>query len=151
WDFDAVVQKAGQTWSQALSVLDAELSGPALSRTFLTGAYHGLTSPATFNDVDGTYRGQDRQNHPDPGFTKYTILSIWDIYRGEFPFLMLMQPRRANDIINTLLADYQQLDQHALPMWTLWGNETWSMVGFHAAGMIAGAYVRGFRDFDVQA
>ena len=151
WDFDAVVRQTGQAWSKALAVLDAELSDKTLSQTFYTGAYHGLVAPVTFNDVDCAYRGQDRQNHPDPGFTKYTTLSIWDIYRGEFPFIMLMQPHRTRDIIRTLLVDYQQLDQHALPMWPLWGNETWSMTGFHAAGMILGAYVRGFRDFDAQA
>jgi predicted alpha-1,2-mannosidase len=151
WDFDAVVHQTEQAWNKALSVLDAELSSKSLAQTFYTGAYRGLVAPATFNDVDGTYRGQDRQNHPDPGFTKYTTLSIWDIYRGEFPFIMLTQPHRTCDIVRTLLADYTQLDQHALPMWPLWGNETWSMTGFHAAGMILGAYVRGFRDFDAQA
>jgi predicted alpha-1,2-mannosidase len=151
WDFDAVVHQTESVWSKALSVLDAELSDKALSQTFYTGAYHGLVAPMTFNDADGNYRGQDHKNYPDPGFTKYTSLSIWDIYRGEFPFIMLMQPHRTNDIIRTLLADYQQLNQHSLPFWTLWGNETWSMDGFHAAGLILGAYVRGFREFDVQA
>ncbi len=151
WNFDAVVRGTGQEWNEALAVLDADLVDHTHSEAFYTGAYHGLVAPATFNDLDGTYRGQDGQDHPNPGFTKYTTLSIWDIYRGEFPFITLMQPHRVNDIVRTLLADYRQLGQHALPMWPLWGNETWSMVGFHAAGMIVGAYVRGFRDFDVQA
>jgi predicted alpha-1,2-mannosidase len=151
WDFDALVHQTESAWNKALSILDAELSDKALRQTFYTGAYHGLVAPMTFNDADGTYRGQDHKNYPDPGFTKYTSLSIWDIYRGEFPFIMLMQPHRTKDIVRTLLADYQQLNQHSLPFWTLWGNETWSMDGFHAAGLILGAYVRGFRDFDVQA
>lgn len=151
WDFDGVAQQTAEGWTKALSVFDAELLDPASSETFYTAAYHGLVAPATFNDVDGTYRGQDRQNHPDPGFTKYTTLSIWDIYRGEFPFIMLTQPHRTNDLVRTMLADYRELGEHALPMWPLWGNETWSMTGFHAAGMILGAYTRGFRDFDVEA
>ena len=151
WDFDAVARQTEQVWNRELAVLDASLAGTALRQTFYTGAYHGMVAPATFNDVDGSYRGQDHQNHPNPGFTKYTTLSIWDIYRGEFPFLMLTQPHRINDIVRTLLIDYQQLDQHSLPFWTLWGNETWSMDGFHSAGLIVGAYVRGFRDYDVQA
>src|SRR5579875_846221 len=121
-----------------------------MEQTFNSAVYHGLVAPATFNDVDGAFRGQDHQNHPDPGFTKYSVLSIWDIYRGEFPFLTLMQPHRTNDIVRTLLVDYEQLGLRTLPMWTLWGNETWSMrPGFHAAAMILGAYVRGFRDWDV--
>jgi predicted alpha-1,2-mannosidase len=151
WDFDGLEDSAGEAWSKALSALDADLPNPALSETFRTGVYHGLVAPATFNDVDGSYRGQDRSNYPNPGFTKYTALSIWDIYRGEFPFIMLLQPRRTRDIVRTLLADYEQMGVHALPMWPLWGNETWSMTGFHAAGMILGAYTRGFRDFDVEA
>jgi len=151
WDFDGLARESAAEWAKALSVLDAELPTTAITETFYTDAYRGLVAPATFNDVDGNYRGQDRQNHPNPGFTKYTTLSIWDIYRGEVPFLMLMQPERTNDIVRTLVADYDQLGLHTLPMWPLWGNETWSMTGFHAAGIILGAYTRGFRNFDVGA
>jgi predicted alpha-1,2-mannosidase len=151
WDFDAVVRANQQDWGRTLGVLNAELSSQALNQTFATAAYHGLVAPATFNDVDGTYRGQDHKNYSTPGFTKYTTLSIWDIYRGEFPFLMLMQPHRIGDLIKTLLADYRQLDQHSLPVWPLWGNETWCMTGFHVVGMIVGAYTRGLHDFDVEA
>jgi predicted alpha-1,2-mannosidase len=151
WDFDAVVRANRQDWNRALGVLNAELPSHALNQTFATGAYHGLVAPATFNDVDGAYRGQDHKNYPNPGFTKYTTLSIWDIYRGEFPFLMLMQPHRIGDIVKTLLVDYRLLDQHSLPVWPLWGNETWCMTGFHVVGMIVGAYTRGLRDFDVES
>ncbi len=151
WDFDRIAREAESEWAKALGVLDAELPTQALAETFYTDAYRGLVAPATYNDIDLTYRGQDRQNHTNPGFTKYTTLSIWDIYRGEVPFIMLMQPDRTKDIVRTLVADYDQLGLHTLPMWPLWGNETWSMTGFHAAGMILGAYTRGFRDFDVDA
>lgn len=151
WDFDQVLDETSKVWNDALAVLNAEFPRARGEETFYSDFYHSLVAPATYNDVDGSYRGQDRQNHSSPGFTKYTTLSIWDIYRGEFPFLTLTQPHRINDIVRTLLLDYEQLGQHSLPMWPLWGNETWSMIGFHAAGMILGAYVRGFRDFDVRA
>ncbi len=151
WDFDAVHQQAEQTWNEALGALEVKASDAALAQCVYTGAYHGMTAPATFNDVDGTYRGQDHKNHPNPGFTNYTTLSIWDIYRAQFPFMMLMQPQRTDDVINTLLVDYQQLRQHSLPIWPLWGNETWCMTGFHVVGMIVGAYTRGFRGYDVNA
>jgi predicted alpha-1,2-mannosidase len=150
FDFDAVATQASQAWSKALTVLEADLTGKALNETFYTGFYRGLVAPATYNDVDGSYCGQDHKNHPNPGFTKYTTLSIWDIYRGEVPFIMLTQPQRLNDLVRTMLADYEQLGVHMLPHWPLWGNETWSMTGFHAAAMIVGAYVRGFRDFDAE-
>ncbi|MGC8625045.1 MAG: GH92 family glycosyl hydrolase [Phycisphaerae bacterium] len=151
WKFDSIHRQAEQTWNKALGVLDAQLPTTELTQTFYSSAYHGMMGPTTFNDVDGTYRGEDRKNHPNPGFTNYTTISIWDIYRGEFPFIMLTQPQRTNDIIKTMLADYRQLNQHSLPMWPLWANETWCMTGFHVAGMIVGAYTRGFRGYDVEA
>ncbi len=150
WDFDAVVRANQQDWGRALGVLNAELPSHELNQTFATGAYHGLIAPATFNDVDGAYRGQNHKNNPNPGFTKYTTISIWDIYRGEFPFLMLMQPHRIGDMVKTLLADYRQLAQHSLPVWPLWGNETWCMTGFHVVGMIVGSYAYGLHDFDAE-
>lgn len=151
WDFDAIARRTGRDWEEALGILEADVPDAATAEAFQSGSYHGLVAPATFNNVDGSYRGQDGRNYPNPGFTKYTSLSIWDIYRGEFPFIMLMQPHRVGDIIRTLLVDYQQLGQHSLPVWPLWGNETWCMTGFHVVGMIAAAYARGFRDFDAQA
>ncbi len=150
WDFEDLVRQSAKAWSDALSTVQADFSSHALAETFASNAYHSFVAPTIFNDVDGTYRGQDHQNHSNPGFTKYTTLSIWDIYRGEFPFLMLTQPQRINDIVRTLVLDYEQLGQHSLPMWPLWANETWSMIGFHAAGMILGAYTRGFRGFDIE-
>ena len=151
WDFDSLEQKTQQVWNQALGVLAADLPTTDLAQTFYSSAYHAMMGPTTFNDVDGTFRGEDFKNHPNPGFTNYTTMSIWDIYRGEFPFIMLTQPHRTNDIINTMLTDYRQLDQKSLPMWPLWANETWCMTGFHVVGMIVGAYTRGFRGYNVPA
>jgi putative alpha-1,2-mannosidase len=115
WDFDGLRRTNQQEWSRALRVLSATLPSENLQQTLATAVYHGLVAPATFNDVDGAYRGQDHKNYANPGFTKYTTFSIWDIYRGEFPFLTLMQPHRIGDIVKTMLADYRQLDWHSLP------------------------------------
>lgn len=151
WNFDTVRHNAADVWNEALTGIKADLPEPALAEAFYSGCYHCMVAPATFNDADGTFRGEDRRNHPGPGFNNYTTLSIWDIYRGEFPLLMLAQPERTNEMIQTLLLAYRQLNAHSLPVWPLWGNETWCMAGFHVVAMILGAYVRGFRGFDASA
>ncbi len=151
WNFDTVRHKTARAWNEALEGIQAELFNPALEEAFYSGCYHCMVSPATFNDADGTFRGEDHRNHPGPGFNNYTTFSIWDIYRSEFPLLMLAQPERTNEMIQTLLMAYRQLDAHSLPVWPLWGNETWCMAGFHVVAMILGAYVRGFRGFDASA
>jgi putative alpha-1,2-mannosidase len=151
WDFDSLEQQTQRVWNKALGVLDADLPTMESAQTFYTSAYHAMIGPTTFNDADGAFRGEDGKNHPNPGFTNYTAISIWDFYRSQFPFMMLTQPQRTNDLVNTMLTDYRQLGQRSLPMWPLWGNETWGMIGFHAVAMILGAYTRGFRGYDVEA
>jgi predicted alpha-1,2-mannosidase len=154
-DFDENRRSARLLWTRALACVDASFHEGAIRQTFATSVYHSLSAPMTYTDVDGNYRGQDQRNHLALDSTgrkvqRYTSLSIWDVYRGQFPFLCITQPSRVNDIVNTLVANYIELNQHTLPMWTLWGNDTWSMDGFHAAAMILAAYVRGFRDFDTK-
>ncbi len=151
FDFDAIHRQAEATWDKALASLDVTFSTEAMAQTYYTSAYHAMIGPTTFNDVDGSYRGEDRKNHPNPGFTNYTDISIWDIFRGQFPFMMLTHPDRIDDVINTFLVDYQQLNQNSLPVWPLWANETWAMTGFHVVAMILGAYTRGFQGYDVEA
>ena len=150
WDFDSIHRETDTQWDQLLGTLDGTLPTPALTDVFYTATYHGLTTPNTFSDADGAYRGEDQQIHPSRGFTHYTTISTWDICRSEFPLLTLMQPQRVNDLINSLLADYRESNQHSLPYFPIWDNETWSQTGFHVASLILGAYTRGLRAYDVE-
>ncbi len=151
WNFDAVHQQAEKVWNKALATVEAKFPNKEITATFYTAAYHGMVAPTTFNDIDKAYRGLDRRNHRNTGITNYTTLSIWDIFRAQFPLLSLVQPHRTNSIINTLLAGYRQLNQHSLPVWPLWGNEKYAMTGFFAVAMIVGAYTRHFRGYEIEA
>src|SRR5271170_3592446 len=151
WDFDQIQQAALNEWNNALSTIDVEIPDEPARQVFYPAMYHGMVAPITFNDVDGAYRGEDKKNHPYAGFTKYTTLSIWDIFRGEFPFLLLTRPPRfANDLVQNILTDYVQLNSHTVPLWPLWADETFDMTGFHAVVLVLEAYVHGFRDWDAQ-
>ena len=44
----------------------------------------------------------------------------------------------------------KQREGGIFPMWELAGNYTGTMIGYHAASIIADAYTKGYRDFDVQ-
>ncbi len=88
---------------------------------------------------------------PATNFQNYTTFSIWDIYRAEWPLLTLLHPSRINDMVQSMLAEYRELDQHTTPIWPLWANETWCMIGYHSVDMIADAYLNGFRGFDAEA
>jgi len=115
---------------------------------FYTALYHTLQSPVVYTDADGQYRGLDQEIHHAEGFTNYTIFSLWDTYRAEHPLLTLLYPKRTSDMVNSMLAHFDQSPEHMLPVWSHHGNENWCMIGYHSVAVIADAYVKGIRGFD---
>lgn len=150
WDFDGVRAAARQQWSKALDAVQIQTFDPHIRRTFYTNLYQSYLAPTLYNDVDGAYRGMDHQVHAG-NFQNYTTFSLWDIYRAETPLLMLLQPQRVNDMVQSLLTEYQQNGLHTTPIWPLWDNETWCMIGYHSVDVMADAYLKGFRGFDAEA
>jgi predicted alpha-1,2-mannosidase len=150
WDFDGVRAAAVAQWKEIFRAVDVESFDPHIRTTFYANLYLSSLAPVLFNDVDGTYRGMDKKNHPSEGFQNYTTFSLWDTYRAENPMLTLLQPGRVDDIVQSLLAEYRQNGQHSTPIWPLWGNETWCMIGYHSVAVIVDAYFKGFRGFDAE-
>jgi predicted alpha-1,2-mannosidase len=148
WNFDKVAAAAKEQWTKALAVVDASTADNNLKQTFYTSLYHSLLAPTLLSDVDGQYRGPDGKVHQAQGYDYYTELSLWDTFRAENPLLTLIQPRRVNDLVKTMLEHYKVFGQHTLPVWPEGGKETWCMIGNHAIPVIAEAYFKGFRDFD---
>ena len=141
WNFDAV--RCGRRQAVGKCVRrrpDQDIRSRTFAKHFYANLYLSCLAPVLFNDVDGTYRGNDHQNHAGTNFQNYTTFSIWDIYRAEWPLLTLLQPNRINDMVQSMLAEYRELGQHTTPIWPLWGNETWCMIGYHSVDMIADAY-----------
>ncbi|HTR43505.1 MAG TPA: GH92 family glycosyl hydrolase, partial [Pseudomonadales bacterium] len=151
WNFNEARATARKNWEKVLDAIQIKTFDPAIQKTFYANLYMTALAPVIFNDVDGTYRGYDHQNHPNPGFQNYTTISIWDIYRTEWPLLTLLHPGRVDDILQSMLVEYPQLNQHSTPIWPLWGNETWCMIGYHSVDMFTEAYLEGFTNFDAEA
>ena len=146
WDFDAIVRQGNKKWEQALGKIKVEAADPTQQKVFYTALYHTMIAPALYNDHDSSYRGTDGKIVEKAPFNNYTIFSLWDTYRTLNPLMTLIQPERVNDIVNTMLAIYQQ--QGKLPIWHLQGRETDCMVGYSAVPVIADAYLKGFDGFD---
>jgi predicted alpha-1,2-mannosidase len=151
WNFDGVHAAAVRQWKQVFDAVQIQTFDPHIRATFYANLYLSCLAPVLFNDVDGAYRGYDHANHAGTNFQNYTTFSIWDIYRAEWPLLTILHPNRIDDMVQSMLAEFGELNQHTTPIWPLWGNETWCMIGYHSVDMIAGAYLKGFRGFDADA
>lgn len=146
WNFDKVRTDARSNWNEELGRLRIESSDSSRLRTFYTSLYHTMIAPSVFNDHNGAYRGTDGKIYSDAKFTNLTTFSLWDTYRAIHPLYTLIQSDRVNDMVNSLLAIYQQ--QGRLPVWHLMGNETNTMPGNSSIQVVADAYLKGYRGFD---
>ena len=147
WNFEKVVAETQAKWEKELSI--AEIEGTQEEKeTFYTALYHAFLTPNVYQDINGEYRGFDFNIHKANGFTRHSVFSLWDTYRAVHPFFNLLQPKRNADMINSMLAHYDQSVDKLLPVWELDGNETWCMIGYHAVPVIVDAYLKGIKGFD---
>ena len=148
WEFDKIKNEAQQLWENHLSKIEIEGGTDRERRIFYTGLYHTAMAPVTLNDVDGNYRGVDREIHKVDGFTRYTVWSLWDIFRTQMPLYTIIDPNRMNEYIQTFLEIYKNGGR--LPHWEIWGERSGSMIGHHSLPIILDAYNKGIRDYDVK-
>lgn len=117
---------------------------------FYTSLYHALIDPRVFSDVDGRYTGADGRVHdPAEGFTKRTVFSGWDVFRSEMPLLTLIYPKVVSDEINSLVTMAEESGRGYLERWEIVNAYSGCMVGNPALSVIADAYAKGIRTFDV--
>ncbi len=148
FNFERIKEKAKENWNKKLSKIAIETSDEFLKTTFYTALYHTQIAPVTFSDVNGEFRKENDSIEIATDFTAYSTLSLWDTFRAEQPLLTILEPTKVEDIINSMLVYYET--KNRLPVWTLYANETNTMTGYHSIPVIAEAYFKGIRGFDIE-
>jgi len=147
WNFKKVEEAAASAWENELSKIRIETPDKNLKETFYTALYHSMIHPSLFSDVNGEFKGADSLVHKAVGYKQYTIFSLWDTFRAEHPLFTLIEQNLVNDFVQSMLAHYKETG--LLPVWELDGNETNTMIGYHAVPVIADAILKGFHGFNI--
>lgn len=145
--FETLKKEAFDAWEAQLSKIVIESDSWEVRHNFYTSLYHTMIAPNLYQDVDGRYRGMDLEVHHTTDFDYYTVFSLWDTYRAAHPLYTLIEQERTNDFINTFLAKYQE--GGIMPIWDLSANYTGCMIGYHGVPVIADAYLKGIRGYNV--
>ena len=146
FEFDDKQRAAEKIWNEQLGKIEIDEEGVNKRKIFYTSLYHSFTAPYLFTDVDGRYRGMDGLTHQDKSNDRYTVFSLWDTYRAAHPLFTILEQKRSDHFINSLLGQYNE--GGILPIWELGGNYTGCMIGYHAIPAIVDAYVKGIRGYD---
>ena len=140
--FDVIASETSNNWNSQLASIAVEGTEDQKAM-FYTSYYHTMINPSVYMDVDGKYRGLDQNIHQADGFKNYTVFSLWDTYRAEHPFLMLMKPQQARDMAMSMIRHQQQSVHGLLPVWSHMANDNWCMSGYHATSVLADAIAKG--------
>ena len=146
--FDEVRKATEAAWEKELHKIEIT-GGTDMQRTiFYTSLYHCFLMPSVASDVDGRYLGYDnavhttRRDHP-----LYADFSGWDIYRTEAPLLALVQPKRLQDMCQSIALMYKQGGW--IDRWPQANTYTNVMCGSPLTTVAATAWNAGLRDFDM--
>ncbi|QWG08389.1 GH92 family glycosyl hydrolase [Flammeovirga kamogawensis] len=147
YSFDLKRQAASTIWEKALKQIKVTTKDKKAREIFYTALYHSKIAPVTHSDALGEYKGADHKIHKAEGFTYYSTFSLWDTFRAVHPLSTIIESQKRNaDFINTMLAHYDETG--ILPVWSLAGNETNCMTGYHAMPVLADAVLKNIKGID---
>jgi len=146
WDFDEVREEARNVWNEMLHKIEVEGGSEKEKIKFYTALYHCLLMPHVFSDVNGLYIGMDDNIYRAENYTHYATFSLWDTFRSEHPLLTLILPEIQNDMIKSLIDQYEHGGW--FPKWPMLNRYTNCMIGDHATAVIVDSYLKGIRNFN---
>ena len=143
WNFKALCNSTKRAWERKLKQLQVSGTDDENKAIFYTAIYHAYLFPREFSEQGRYYSAMDDQVHEG---VSYNDFSLWDTFRALHPLMTLLEPRLTCDWITALLQMYREGGW--MPMWP---NPSYTniMIGTHADAVIADAYMKGLRDYDV--
>lgn len=147
-DFDTVKKKAKAAWNKQLERVIAEGGTADQTRTFYSCLYRSMLFPQKHYEKDASgkivhyspYNGQVL-----PGYL-YAGTGFWDTFRSLYPFLNLVFPSVNKEMQEGLVNAYKEGGW--LPEWSSPGYRN-SMIGNNSASVVADAYLKGLRGYDI--
>ena len=147
--FDRLVANGREIWNREMSKIEIEDDNIDNLRTFYSCLYRSMLFPRSFYEIDA--KGQVMHYSPyngevRPGYM-FTDTGFWDTFRCLFPFLNLMYPSMNQKMQEGLVNTYKE--SGFLPEWASPGHRD-CMVGNNSASVVADAYIKGLRGYDIE-
>lgn len=147
WSFETTVQKAQDKWEKELGKIKIQ-AAEEHKHIFYTCLYHCLIHPNNIADVNGEYPDTNYSIRTSPDKQQYSTFSLWDTFRATHPLYTLLQEDRIAFFVNSLIRHYETYGY--LPIWPLWGQETYCMIGNHAIPIIVDAILKGIKGIAIE-
>ena len=147
--FDQIMAKGRKTWNDVLGKIEVEDENIDNLRTFYSCLYRSVLFPRALHeyDVTGKTVHYSPYNGKVEGGYMFTDTGFWDTFRCLFPFLNLMYPSMNQKMQEGLINAYEE--SGFLPEWASPGHRN-IMIGNNSASVVADAYIKGLRGYDIE-
>ncbi len=149
-NFERLVEQGKARWNEVLSRIEVNDNNIDNLRTFYSCLYRSVLFPRALHEVNA--QGEVVHYSPYngkvlPGYM-FTDTGFWDTFRSLFPLLNLVYPSMNQQMQEGLVNAY--LESGFLPEWASPGHRD-CMVGNNSASVVADAYLKGLRGYDIDA
>ena len=146
---ETLLQKGRQRWNDVLGRISVEDTDIDNLRTFYSCLYRSTLFPRKFYEISAngdTLHYSPYNGKVLPG-TMFTDTGFWDTFRSLFPLVNLVYPSMAREMQEGLVNTYKE--SGFLPEWASPGHRN-CMVGNNSASIVADAYIKGIRGYDIE-
>lgn len=143
WDLAKLSKTTRKAWKEKMEKFDLKGVTDEQKSIFYTALYHCYQYPREFSEYGRYYSAFDDEVHVGEAYNDF---SLWDTFRAFHPLMTIVEPKLTSDWVTSLLQMYKEGGW--MPMWP---NPTYTniMIGTHADAVIADAYMKGIRNYDV--
>ncbi len=148
-NFEVTKKKSKESWNRQLGKVLVEGGSPEQTQTFYSCLYRAVQFPQRLYEIDAAgkivhwspYNGQIL-----PGYM-FGGTGFWDTFRALYPLLNFLYPEINKEMQEGLINDYKE--GGFLPEWSSPGFAD-IMVGNNSASVVADAYIKGLRGYDIE-
>lgn len=148
WDFESLKAKGRSRWNDALAKIDVKGGTEDQKIVFYTALYRTYERMVNISEDGQYYSGYDDTIHSDNGIPFYVDDWMWDTYRAAHPLQAMINPELEGIKIESFVKMYEQSGW--MPSFPILFGDNPCMNAHHSAAIIADAYFKGIRNFDIE-
>jgi predicted alpha-1,2-mannosidase len=148
WNFESLKAKGREKWNNALGKIEVKGGSLDQKTVFYTALYRTYERMVNISEEGRYYSGYDDTTHNDNDTIFYADDWMWDTYRAAHPLHAMLNPDLESLKIQSYVRMYEQGGW--MPSFPILFGDNPCMNGHHSAAIIADAWFKGIRNFDIE-
>lgn len=146
--FRRIKDDSHKIWSAALNKIKVEGGTEREKRIFYTSLYRSFERMVNISESGRYFSAYDNKVHEDQDRPFYVDDWLWDTYRSLHPLMLILDPVRQGDMVESYIRMYEQSGW--MPGFPQVFGDSPAMIGFHSAALVWDSWQKGVRHISVE-